>query len=149
MEASGQVQLFILIMVTGMGMAAGFDFYRVVRNILRLKLILTSVLDLVYWLVATFVVFAVLLAGNWGEVRFYVFIALLTGAGLYYRFFSRFVMTCMVGIIRALVTVGNYLRRIIRGIAAPFKYVARLLRRSSLFLGRKIRQITRGFRVKR
>lgn len=149
MEATGQVQLFIIIMLTGVGMAAGFDFYRVIRNILRFKLIITSVLDFVYWLMATFVVFAVLLAGNWGEVRFYVFIALLTGAGLYYRFFSRFVMICMVRIIRTFVNVLIYLRRIVCGIAAPFKYVARLLSQPFLFWGRKIRQIPRNFRLKR
>jgi spore cortex biosynthesis protein YabQ len=148
MEASGQVQLFILIVLAGMAMGILFDFYRVVRGIFRLKLIMTSFLDLLYWLVAVFVVFGVLLAGNWGEVRLYVFIALLTGAYLYYRYFSRYSMHLMIHIIRKFIVALNYLRLVLLGIIKPFRYIAALIIKPLILIGKKIRQYFKSHQTK-
>lgn len=72
------------------GVAAGFcyDYYRVVRGVFRLKKAGTFLGDILFWLITTAVVFLMLLQGNWGEVRLYVFIGLGLGALIYFRFLS-------------------------------------------------------------
>ncbi len=73
------------------GMVVGFtyDYYRVTRSVLRLKRAGVFVGDIIFWLIATGVVFLMLLWGNWGEMRFYVLFGLGLGALLYFHFISK------------------------------------------------------------
>lgn len=72
------------------GLTAGFfyNYYREVRKAFRFKKLGTTLGDIVFWLVTTAMIFLVLLRGNWGEVRLYVFVGLFLGAFFYYRLFS-------------------------------------------------------------
>lgn len=85
------------------GMIAGFcyDYYRVVRGVFKLKKVGTCLGDIVFWLVTTALVFSLLMLGNWGVVRLYVFIGLGLGALLYFQFLS--------GVMRRLVRFKFYL----------------------------------------
>ncbi len=73
------------------GVVAGFcyDLYRVTRGTLKLRKIGTALGDILFWVVLTGVVFTLLLMGNWGEVRLYVFLGLTLGAVLYLNVLSR------------------------------------------------------------
>src|SRR5690606_32547671 len=63
-------QLHAFAMTIAAGMAAGllFDMYRLARRGLRPRGTGAWLLDLMFWLVATPVVFALLLVANWGEL---------------------------------------------------------------------------------
>jgi spore cortex biosynthesis protein YabQ len=102
-----QLYTFLLLAATGVALAFLFDCYRVTRNSLKLRWFATAVGDLLYWLLATAVVFLVLLKGNWGEIRFFVFLALFSGAGLYFRFISVYA-TAILG--KTARTIGKVLR---------------------------------------
>lgn len=149
MEASSQVQLFLIIVLAGTFLGVFFDGYRVLRGVFRPRIFLTHLLDLLYWLLATLFVFGLLLLINWGEVRFYVFIALAAGAVLYYRFFSRLVMHLFIHTIRGIGKFLYYLRIVVKGVLVPFRYLAFLLLRPFLFGGRKAREFYRVHRLKR
>lgn len=100
MDITHQAQVFFITLVTGVLLSILFDFYRVLRGIYHLQWAATSVADIVYWLIATSVVFGALLAGNWGELRLYVFIGLALGGVLYYRLFSRHTVHILIRAIR-------------------------------------------------
>ena len=85
MELNGQVFTFLMTIVTGMLLGGLFDCYRVLRRTFKPKAFMTWLADLLYWLVATVVMFIALVFSNWGELRFYVFIGVLSGLGVYYR----------------------------------------------------------------
>lgn len=102
-----QLYTFLLLTATGAALAFAFDCYRVTRNSLKLRWFATALGDLVYWLLATAVVFLALLKGNWGEIRFFIFLALFSGAGLYFRFVSVYA-TAILG--KTARTIGKILR---------------------------------------
>lgn len=83
-----QVSAFAATIIVGVVAGFCYDYYRVVREIFRLKKVGTCLGDVIFWLVTTALVFLLLLRGNWGEVRLYVFVGLGLGAFLYYRLLS-------------------------------------------------------------
>lgn len=64
------------------------DLYHVLKKRFRLKGWVVSLLDLVYWFVSAGLVFSLLMWSNWGELRFSIFIAILVGVYLYFRYCS-------------------------------------------------------------
>lgn len=125
-----QLYTFLLLAATGAVLAFVFDCYRVTRNSLKLRRFATAIGDLFYWLLATVVVFLALLKGNWGEIRFFVFLALFSGAGLYFRFLSVFA-TAFLG--KTARTIGKVLRitgvvisyLLIRPVMLPMRWLYR------------------------
>jgi spore cortex biosynthesis protein YabQ len=123
-----QLYTFLLLAATGAALAFIFDCYRVTRNSLKWRRFATALGDLFYWLLATAVVFLALLEGNWGEIRFFVFLALFSGAGLYFRFLSAYA-TAILGktakaigqILRIIGVVISYL--FIRPVLLPLRWV--------------------------
>lgn len=90
-------QVFAFAATVVIGMAAGFcyDYYSVIREVLRLNKLGTWLGDMIFWLAITALVFAMLLWGNRGDVRLYVFIGLGLGALIYFRIFSSAVRRTM------------------------------------------------------
>ncbi|NLT94978.1 MAG: spore cortex biosynthesis protein YabQ [Clostridia bacterium] len=84
-------QLFAFLVTIGIGFLAGilFDIYRVLRLLWAPRKLGTFIGDILFWLIMTFVVFSLLLVGNWGELRIYVFIGISVGVYLYMRFLSK------------------------------------------------------------
>lgn len=108
-------QLYAFGMTIVAGMAAGvvFDLYRMVRRGLRPRGTGAWLTDLLFWLVVTPVVFALLLLGNWGELRFYVFLGLAAGGVLYFGLLSGPLRELLYGVFwnlgRLLFAVGRIL----------------------------------------
>lgn len=83
-----QTYAFLMTILAGGVIGFLFDLYRVFRSALRPKQLATAVTDLLYWIVVTPMVFALLLAGNWGELRLYVAVGLGVGLLLYFQALS-------------------------------------------------------------
>ncbi|MDF2668214.1 MAG: spore cortex biosynthesis protein YabQ [Paenibacillus sp.] len=64
-------------------MGAIFDAYRVLSSQLRVPRWMIPLLDIVYWIVSTVLVFRGLYASNHGQVRLYVFLGLIAGGWVY------------------------------------------------------------------
>lgn len=133
-----QVEAFMLTVVIGMVMGLMFDTYRILRGILRLKIVVTHIADLLFWLAVTAVVFLGLLLGNWGEVRFYVFLGLMLGGAVYYKFFSRMIIMAELTVWRILVRCSRFIHNIIENVV--LRPCCRLLEMA----GRPLRRVYRG-----
>ena len=125
-----QVYTFLLLAAAGAVLSLLFDCYRVTRNYLRLRWFGTAVGDLLYWLIATAVVFSALLKGNWGEIRFFAFLGLLSGAGLYFHFVSVYAAAIIgktvrsIGkILQIIAAIINYI--IVRPVILPVRWMTR------------------------
>ncbi|MFC7443351.1 spore cortex biosynthesis protein YabQ [Laceyella putida] len=81
-------------LMLGSGILIGviLDFYRVITQRFRLKRWIVSLIDLLYWMVSSVLVFGLLLWSNWGELRFYLFIAICLGFLLYFKWCSRLII---------------------------------------------------------
>jgi len=75
-------------MASGTALGLLFDGYRVLSGELRFPRWIVPPLDILYWAVGTAAVFRVLYLSNGGEVRLYVFLALLIGVSFYFALLS-------------------------------------------------------------
>lgn len=137
MEFSTQVKTFLLIAATGIFLGVLFDTYRVLRRHFRPPWFVTSLTDLIYCLLASAIAFVALLSGNWGELRFYVYIALLIGIATYYRLASRHVMKFIIALLVLIAKIWRTAKMIFaftiikpaalftRGILWPFRFIGR------------------------
>lgn len=84
-------QLFAFIVTVGIGFLAGFlfDIYRVFRGLWRPRKIGTFIGDIIFWIIMTCLVFILLLVGNWGEIRIYVFIGIALGYYIYIKYLTK------------------------------------------------------------
>lgn len=149
MDLVSQAETFATLMATGAVLGFFFDFYRVLRGIHKPRNIVTAFGDLIYWLIATVIAGGALLYSNWGEMRLYVILALLAGAGCYFRLFSRFA-------IRGIIYCVRWLNRCISWVKLAFYYLvikpvcypARLLAIPLVYAGKRLRQWCRLFEPK-
>ena len=112
MEFSTPIKTFLAITATGIIIGVLFDAYRVLQWRFRPPRLITSVTDFIYCLLASAIAFVVLLISNWGEFRFYVVIALLSGLFFYYRLASRHVMKFIVILFKFAAQVLHMTKRI-------------------------------------
>lgn len=139
MDLSGQAAVFGIMTATGFLLGVLFDCYRVLRGTVRLKTWSTALADLLYWLIATVVVFGILLFSNGGELRLYVFIGLFAGAALYYRLASNFVIRLLLEAVRLAGTGVRYLKLLLFWLVVkPVAILFGALVLPFLFAGRKL-----------
>lgn len=117
-------QLITLAVTCGLGIAIGisYDAMSVLQQFLHLAKVTQFVIDLLFWLTMTVLVFIVLLLNSWGEVRAYTFFAMGAGGLFYYLFFHRYMRRLMVRCLEILIAVGRF-------IARPFIWSAQRLTR--------------------
>lgn len=126
---AGQTYAFLMTIFAGGIVGLLFDVYRVFRSIFRPRQIATALTDLLYWIAVTPVVFAMLLAGNWGELRFYVLIGLGIGLLLYFQALSPVVIWGLTSVIRGMGHLfAEFLFGLIRLVTYPFFLTGNALR---------------------
>ncbi|HHW14399.1 MAG TPA: spore cortex biosynthesis protein YabQ [Firmicutes bacterium] len=130
---SAQLAVFVLTVAIGTLLGVLFDLYRVARGRLRPGKLGTVVGDLLFWLVATGLTFALLIAGNRGELRLYVWVGFLSGAFAYHFLFSRRVIGMLVAVLTAAeCLVGAAASRGARLLRLPGEWSRRFWRRTRL-----------------
>ena len=134
MEFNSQVISFSITIATGILLGVLFDCYRVLLGTFRPRGLVTCLTDLLYWLVATVVVFIALVVSNWGELRFYVFLGIVSGVGLYYRLLSSYAIHLFSGFIRFIKRVVLLIEKIIMGLfIRPVLYCIKIVSWPLLF----------------
>ena len=138
MDLAGQVVTFLMTIMTGILLGVLFDCYRVLRGAFNPKAFVTWLADLLYWLVATAVVFIALVFSNWGELRFYVFMGILSGLVMYYNWLSLFVIRLFSSGVRVLIAGLSVVKKIFIGVVIrPVVYCMRMISWPFMFVGRK------------
>ncbi|MDQ6420738.1 spore cortex biosynthesis protein YabQ [Paenibacillus sp. LHD-117] len=113
MTLSVQWMTMAVMLLSGLGMGAVFDGYRVVSNELKFPKWWLPALDILYWIASAVAVFRMLYASNNGEVRAYVFLGLAVGVILHYWLFSKVVIAIVRWLIRAVKACFNFIIRLI------------------------------------
>ncbi|WP_068777620.1 spore cortex biosynthesis protein YabQ [Paenibacillus sp. FJAT-26967] len=101
-----------LMFVSGMGLGALYDAFRVVFVQLRLPRWTFPLADLAYWIIGIILVFGTLIRSNQGQVRLFVFIGLLLGLFVYLLAFSRTVRKLIGVCIQAVKWLLRFCRRV-------------------------------------
>jgi len=118
-QVDSQLNTFIITVATGILLGVLFDCYRVLRGTFRPRAVMTWFADLLYWLIATVIVFLALVLSNWGELRFYVFLGIVSGVILYYRLLSLYTIRLFATIVRLVKWLVALIKKIIVLIIKP------------------------------
>lgn len=118
---------FFMSVLCGAVLATLFDLLRVARGYYRPNLLLGAASDLLFWAVATLALSSALFYGNWGEIRYYVVVALLLGIGLYYWLASPLVQALYRTVFGILEWMADLIATLImRLIVTPVLWIAGL-----------------------
>ncbi|QGQ93696.1 spore cortex biosynthesis protein YabQ [Paenibacillus psychroresistens] len=109
MNLNHQFLTMALMIGCGLGLGVFFDIYRVLTDKLKLSRWIISILDIMYGLIAAVAVFRVLYYSNYGQLRFFIFVALILGIYLYYKWFSKLVIQFVFNLIKGLEWLWNLL----------------------------------------
>jgi spore cortex biosynthesis protein YabQ len=126
-QVDNQLYTFITTIATGILLGVLFDCYRVLRGTFRPRAVMTWVTDLLYWLIATVVVFLALVVSNWGELRFYVFLGIVSGVILYYRLLSLYAIRLFLVIIKLVNGIVALIKKIIMFIIKPVELCIKII----------------------
>lgn len=114
-----------------------FDLFRITRRLFRTSNIVATTEDIVFWIVASAVFFAVVLKISSGEIRFFQLVALFIGTVLYFLTISPLIIKVSVLVLRF---VARVLIFIVKIVMAPALLVCRIVKKPLLLvlrLGRK------------
>lgn len=142
---SGSMELSITLQLTQAcaailtGAALGI-FYDILKT-LRLRIWpITVILDLIFWLVAAFVLFALGLGPGMGQLRLFMLICVLGGALLYSVSLSPVILA-------ALGAVADFIGVILGYLVKPFKLLGKQIKKTKKNLKNIFQNILKWFRI--
>ncbi|MGZ9587104.1 spore cortex biosynthesis protein YabQ [Paenibacillus marinisediminis] len=137
LDLHAQWMTVLLMLFSGLALGIAYDSYRVVAHQLGFPRWTLPCLDIVYWLAATWFVFQLLVKGNQGELRFYVFLGLALGAWLYYILLSRMTITLTTWIVNMFKAIVRFLLRVFHVVLVlPTKTLILFLWATLRFIGK-------------
>ncbi|MDR2167695.1 MAG: spore cortex biosynthesis protein YabQ [Clostridiales bacterium] len=86
---SWQAATFLIICAAGFALGIFYDVFRILRKIVRHNAVFISIEDIIFWLAAAALTFFLLMRINFGELRFFIFLALAIGLAIYFSSLSR------------------------------------------------------------
>jgi spore cortex biosynthesis protein YabQ len=110
-----QLSSFLILLLTGMLLGAFFDFYRVLRGVVRAGPLFTVAGDLLFWLGAFVLAVPLIYWSTWLELRFYVW------AALYFPVFSPLLVPLYLRFWRAVTWLPRHLHLMIQKAGALIK----------------------------
>lgn len=123
---SQQIQAFLMTIVAGACVGLLFDLYRALRHGGGGRAV-TFLTDLLFWAAATPAVFALLLAGSWGELRYYVLLGAGLGLFVYLQLVSPYVLWGLLQALHGLAAFGApAARALVFAVAAPVLWIVHL-----------------------
>lgn len=124
--ANEQAYLFFLFTLNGLIIGLLFDLFRISRRVFKTNNIITYIEDVIFWILSGFIILYSSFTFNNGELRFYMFIAILIGIIMYMLFVSSHIINICVTFLTIL---KNFFNKFIRIILIPFKFLYKIMRK--------------------
>jgi spore cortex biosynthesis protein YabQ len=129
-------------MICGAGLGFFLDFYRIMARECWLIRKTRHLLDVLYWLVATFTILLILYKSNGMQIRPITFVAILIGMIIYYGTVSSIFVPIMHKSIRMVKSIVQFFGNIINAcLIRPFWLFCRFLIATSIFLCKLVLQL--------
>lgn len=111
---NNQFHLFLIFILNGLIIGLIFDFFRILRKTIKTSDIITHIEDFLFWMLTGLLILYSIFTFNNGEIRLFMFLAIIVGMLVYFTLISRFV-------IKVNVTIINFFKKIIIQIINLFK----------------------------
>ncbi|OZM55835.1 spore cortex biosynthesis protein YabQ [Lottiidibacillus patelloidae] len=137
MSLSVQFLTTLAMIAMGVEVGAALDTYK--RFIEKQKSIILFINDFLFWVCQGLLIFLVLLNVNEGELRIFVFLALLCGYAMYQSLFKSIYMRLLERLISITITLYRFLRKLINGlIIKPIIWLLQLVLALCMMIGKVI-----------
>ena len=124
-----QLQLFFIFLINGLLIGLLFDFFRILRKAVKTADFITYLEDALFWILTGFIILYSIFTYNNGEIRLFMFLAIILGILIYLIFISKMILSISLGIIDV---VKKILSTIFNIIKIPFHFLMKLVKK--LFL---------------
>ena len=94
-----QLHLFLIFIINGLLIALLFDFFRILRKATRTSDFITYIEDALFWILTGFIILYSIFIYNNGEIRLFMFLAMIIGVLIYSIFISKFILNISLSII--------------------------------------------------
>jgi spore cortex biosynthesis protein YabQ len=137
MSLSVQFLTTLAMIAMGVEIGAALDTYK--RFIEKQKSIILFINDFLFWVCQGLLIFLVLLNVNEGDLRIFVFIALLCGYAMYQSLFKNIYLKLLERLISIGITTYRFLRKLINGlIIRPIIWLLQLVLALCMMIGKGI-----------
>ena len=126
MTTNNQLLEFFIYVISGILISIFFDVFRALRKSFKTSNLITYIEDLIFWIIVGLFLIWEIFTVSYGELRSYIFIALLLGIIIYLFAFSKYflkisvkVLEVLKSIIRKVIAITSKLENIIRSLLKP------------------------------
>ena len=98
-SATNQAYTFLIFMINGVGIGIIFDIFRILRKSFKTSDFITYIEDIIFWILSGILTLYTIMIFNNGEIRLYIFIAILLGVSIYILTISKFIIKASVLVI--------------------------------------------------
>ena len=147
MTIASETTVFIIFLLNGVMVGILFDFFRILRKSFKTPDFVTYIEDICFGIVSgTLLIFSILIFNN-GELRLFIFVAILLGILIYMLTISEYVIKVNVKILKF---ISNIFAMIFKVIFFPIRILCNKLINSFklLYKKQKIKK-NKGFYVKK
>ena len=123
---TNQAYLFLIFIVNGIIIGVLFDFFRILRKTIKTKNIITYFQDILFWFLTGFIILYSTFTFNNGEIRLFMFIAILVGVIFYMTIISSYIIKINVTIINF---IKNIIQKIFNIFITPFRWIYKFVKK--------------------
>ena len=123
-----QAYLFGIFVINGIVIGLLFDFFRILRKSFKTNDFITYIEDILFWILAGIILLYSIFIFNNGEIRLFMFLAVLLGIIIYILSISSYIIKINVKIINCIKFI---IIKIWNIISIPFTYIIKILRKLS------------------
>ena len=116
---TNQAYLFLIFMVNGIIIGILFDFFRILRKSFKTADLITYIEDILFWILTGIILLYSIFVFNNGEIRLFMFLAVILGTIIYMLIASKYV-------IKINVTIIKFVKKIL---LVPINFITKILRK--------------------
>lgn len=125
-NAINQAYLFVMFILNGILVGILFDIFRILRKSFKTPDLITYLEDIIFWIIAGLLTLYSIFKFNNGEIRIYIFVAIIVGVLMYMMTLSKYFIKLNVFIIS---TIKKVIGTVISTVLYPFKVLFRFLKK--------------------
>ena len=120
-----QLYSFAVFILVGFLIGLLFDFFRISRRTFKTSDLITSIEDVLFWILSGLLILFTIFKFNNGDIRIYIILSILIGIVIYILVFSKIVMNTLVKIIIFIKRIISHLLKIC---SYPIQFILKLLK---------------------
>lgn len=140
-----QFYSFIIFILVGFLIGLLFDIFRISRKTFKTSDIITSIEDILFWILTGLLILFSIFKFNNGDIRVYIILGIFIGIALYMLVFSKIVINTLVKIIFIIKRIISFIIKIIlypiNLILKIFKFVAKPIKKMLKNMTNKCKKI--------